>query len=305
LTTANLGLDPTPGTGTGITEAFNTLNQHDHNGDGKGEPVDAAYVKNTPAGIITEINQQGVNNQLASRILATTKGLKTELEIYYFGSDDVRIKPGVIDISGTIIEKTSETLLSGETSLTGWNYVTINAAGTVQLRTATGTSAQRPTNSYFQYSGYDRTNRGYYYAVGERIIGAIYRVNATTWYIINCGENGAESGVNSNGRWMRDNIGNQTCIFEIAPLTLSSSASGGFYYASTRWTYPVPYIEKPAVSPSAIDSISGVYMAMLSNISASSFEYTQNHVDVGVVGTTASVNVGISTMAFGRYTDFT
>jgi hypothetical protein len=68
LTTANLGLDPTPGTGTGITAAFNTLNQHDHSGEKKGEPVNAAYILNTPAGIITADKQQGVNDQLAGYI---------------------------------------------------------------------------------------------------------------------------------------------------------------------------------------------------------------------------------------------
>jgi hypothetical protein len=116
LTTANLGLDPTPGTGTGITQAFNILNQHNHNGDGKGEPVGAAYVTNTPAGIITADKQQGVNDQLAGFIasLQTSVG---QLE-----------EGGWVPFSGTLtrVSNTQFTITGDQTGINSFgDYIRI------------------------------------------------------------------------------------------------------------------------------------------------------------------------------------
>jgi hypothetical protein len=51
-------------TSSGPEESINIIKDHDHNGTNKGNPVNAAYVTNTPAGNITALNQQDVNNQL-------------------------------------------------------------------------------------------------------------------------------------------------------------------------------------------------------------------------------------------------
>jgi hypothetical protein len=60
----NLGLDPTPATGTDPDEATNRINFHDHSGVGKGEPIDSQYVINTPAGDITATSTQTAIAQL-------------------------------------------------------------------------------------------------------------------------------------------------------------------------------------------------------------------------------------------------
>jgi len=72
-----------------------------------------------------------------------------------------------------------------------WAYVTVDYLGTLQLRAATGALTARPTDNLFQLAGggvgYDDIDRfGYYYADGERVVGAIGRVSATVFlYIVN------------------------------------------------------------------------------------------------------------------------
>jgi hypothetical protein len=239
--------------------------------------------------------------------LGLLTGLKKGLMVYYYGPDDLRITRGTVhikDATDHYVSKETETELTGESSNTGWEFITINGAGDFNVRAATGTAAQRPTDACFQFVNFDRDKRGYYYNVNERIIAARRRVSASSWYIINCGEGGAETGNNSNGKWVRDSMGNQICSYDTELLTLSSSASAGFYYASTRWVYPAPFLEKPVVIPTAIDNLAGLYASSLGNISASSFEYTNIHVDVEIYGTTASVNAAAAVFAQGKYTDF-
>lgn len=60
----NLGLDPTPATGTDPNEATNRINFHDHSDIGKGEPIDSQHIINTPAGNITATNTQAAINEL-------------------------------------------------------------------------------------------------------------------------------------------------------------------------------------------------------------------------------------------------
>jgi hypothetical protein len=60
----NLGLDPTPATGTDPVEAMNRINFHDHSGVGKGEPISAENIVTAPAGDLTSVNQAGVNAEL-------------------------------------------------------------------------------------------------------------------------------------------------------------------------------------------------------------------------------------------------
>jgi hypothetical protein len=60
----NLGLDPTPVTGTDPVEAMNRINFHNHSGVGKGEPISAENIVTAPAGDLTSVNQAGVNAEL-------------------------------------------------------------------------------------------------------------------------------------------------------------------------------------------------------------------------------------------------
>jgi hypothetical protein len=143
------------------------------------------------------------------------KGKKVGLEIYYAGSDDIRIRKGIICVNdGTshLIEFTSETSLTGESGFAAeWKFITIDDIGAIQLRSATGANTGRPTNSYYQLSGYDYDKKGYYYDADERIIGALWRVNATTYYIINNFEGIMESGVNVEGYWSIGINGELSC----------------------------------------------------------------------------------------------
>ena len=133
-------------------------------------------------------------------------GAKVGMEIYLAGSDDLRITAGFLHVNNGrdhYLQTDTETLLTGESALAGWKYVTVNNTGAVNIRNATGNADQRPTDSYFQWSGYIHDKGGYYYNASERIIGAIYRVSSSSWYIINCGEDGQETGENLIGSWER------------------------------------------------------------------------------------------------------
>ena len=187
-------------------------------------------------------------------------GRKIGLSIYYAGSDDIRVRQGfthVDDGRQNWIQKAAESVLSGESTMVGWKYITINNAGTIQVRTATGTNAQRPTDAYFQWTGYDHIKQGYYYAANERIIGAVYRVSSSSWYIINCGENGAETGEDSIGSWER--VGNvQTVRGFVTAETSCAQAEGSFYVTpilmSSFWPAKLRDGEIPQVSYTATSS---------------------------------------------------
>lgn len=234
-------------------------------------------------------------------------GQKIGLEIYYNGTDDLRVRKGSIHVSdgsGYTFKFNSDTQLTGLSALTGWNYVTVNTTGAIQLRQATGTIEDRPLDKCFQVYGYDHNNQGYYYSVGERIIGAIYRIDANTWYCINCGEGTAETGENQNGEWVRDKDGWQTCNYELAPMTTSVKTSGGFYYASNRWKYPVKFAKKPVATPIVVDAVSGLFTASIGyDLSAYSTKNTVDHVDIEIFGTVAEEAVSSVATARGAYKD--
>ena len=158
-------------------------------------------------------------------------GAKVGMEIYYAGSDDLRITAGFLHVNNGrdhYLQTDTETLLTGESVLAGWKYVTINNSGAVNIRNATGNANERPTDSYFQWAGYVHDKGGYYYNASERIIGAVYRVSATVWYIINCGEDGAETGENLIGSWER--VGNvQTVRGFVTAETTCAQAEGSFF----------------------------------------------------------------------------
>jgi hypothetical protein len=158
-------------------------------------------------------------------------GAKVGMEIYLAGSDDLRITAGFLHVNNGrdhYLQTDTETLLTGESALAGWKYITINNSGAVNIRNATGNANERPTDSYFQWSGYIHDKAGYYYNASERIIGAVYRVNSTSWRIINCGEGGSETGENSIGAWER--VGNvQTARGRLNVTCAIDQATGSIY----------------------------------------------------------------------------
>lgn len=162
-------------------------------------------------------------------------GAKVGMEIYLAGSDDLRITPGFLHVNNGrdhYLQTDTETLLTGESGWAGWKYVTINHAG-VNVRNATGDANERPTDSFFQWSGYIHDKAGYYYNANERIIGAAYRVSATEWYIINCGEGGDETGENSLGRWER-NGDMQTVSGSKSAVCAIDTAAGAVYISPSQ-----------------------------------------------------------------------
>ena len=173
-------------------------------------------------------------------------GAKVGMEIYLAGSDDLRITAGFLHVNNGrdhYLQTDTETSLTGESALAGWKYITINNAGAANIRNATGNANERPTDSYFQWAGYIHDKAGYYYNASERIIGAVYRVNSTSWRIINCGENGNEAGENANGTWERSGE-SQTCKIEVsyANVTIANGAN----YSSPNFNHPVAFAKQPA-----------------------------------------------------------
>jgi hypothetical protein len=79
-----------------------------------------------------------------------------------------------------------------------WAFVTVNYLGVLQLRAAAGALTARPTDNLFQLTGggvgYDDIDRfGYYYADGERVVGVVGKVSASSFvYIINSTETDEE-----------------------------------------------------------------------------------------------------------------
>jgi hypothetical protein len=177
----------------------------------------------------TKDGQELYKLQKQTAMIKLLIGRKVGFDIYYYGADDVRITAGLIHVNNGgdhCIEKNEETKI--DTAITGWHYVTVNNLGNIAMRAATGTSSQRPTDVCFQWSGYNHSKHGYYFSKAERIIGAVYRVSATSWYIISCGEGGNETGNNSLGSWER--VGNvQTARGRLNVTCAIDQATGSIY----------------------------------------------------------------------------
>ena len=200
-------------------------------------------------------------------------GAKAGMEIYLAGSDDLRITAGFLHVNNGrdhYLQTDTETSLTGESALAGWKYITINNAGAVNIRNATGNANERPTDSYFQWSGYIHDKGGYYYNASERIIGAVYRVSATSWYIINCGENGNETGENSNGSWKRTG-GNQQCsVTYSASVTITNSAN----HTTADQTLPIGFTSTPRSAVNLTASPSSACFQVASSVTTTTISIT-------------------------------
>jgi hypothetical protein len=237
------------------------------------------------------ISWSGVNNQHTMR--------KQALAVWYSG------KPYLVEVP--------ETTLSGSyanyPAIGSWAYVTVTYQGVVQLRPATGAATVRPSDNFYQLTGgsvgYDDIGRyGYYYADGERIVGAFHRVGNPTFYYITNGPESAEDGENANGSWYRDPWGGQTCRVTIsADRTTAANINVGTYgwsgftlAANAAWTYPVPFlVSQPSVSSSGgVASLTGFGFTPISSVGLSSCAY-QMFGASSVAGNAAGI------IAVGRY----
>jgi hypothetical protein len=176
-------------------------------------------------------------------------GFKQGHDIYYAGSDDIRIRPGLCDVYGTRYYRSAEYSFTGESGWSAaWQFVTLQADGTITLRSATGAITARPSDAVFQYSGFDAANNCYTYATGERIIGAIWRAGATNWRIINMGTGIEEQGNNDRGHWRIHSAGR----FELEQwgndvANCAATTAFGVLYRSTSIAvnWPVPFAQIP------------------------------------------------------------
>ncbi len=91
-------------------------------------------------------------------------------------------------------QTTITSAMPGYPAAGAWAYVTVDYRGIVRLRAATGAGTVRPTDNFFKFSGggvgyQDIDRNGYYYSDGERIVGVIHKITATSFlYIVNGAE---------------------------------------------------------------------------------------------------------------------
>jgi hypothetical protein len=232
----------------------------------KTNEVDSAKVE-------TDVFDSSVSG-ITTAATASTKGYKRGLDIVYVSSDLLKVKPGACEINGDIVELTSDTsipsTMANFPAAGSWAYVTLEKSKTIRLFPATGAATVRPSDNCFQLTGggigYDDLKKFHYYYDPLRvIIGAIHKVNATTWYIINCWAFDNESGRNGNGKYIKNANGVMMCyvgtIYTAATVGNVNVGTYGwsFYYAVAApvWTFPVPFLAGyiPAVSGMSLGSL--------------------------------------------------
>jgi hypothetical protein len=186
-------------------------------------------------------------------VAGSSKGFKRDLNIFYVSSDLLKIVPGVIEINGDIIDISSEisipSSMANFPAAGAWAYVTMKKDKTAELFPAAGAANVRPSDNCYQLSGggvgYSDIKKCHYmYDPLRVIVGAIHKVNATTWYIINNGSGLSEKGANSLGKWERtENRGQkiQTGGTSAAPV------------ASVN--FPVQFADTPQYSLSAFGTV--------------------------------------------------
>lgn len=191
-----------------------------------------------------------------NHLLPISAGHKQGLEIFYAGADDIRVHPGVVhvydssDTSHHFVYKDAETALSGESSITTWVAILIDKNGNITQETMTGASSEPPTNAYFQWANFNHSAQGYYESAGKRVIGAIWRVDDTTWYIINMGKGREETGENSNGHWRVESSGLQVCWAQDSESGVdinNVSTTGGYFADLSSVTFPKGFDSAPIV----------------------------------------------------------
>jgi hypothetical protein len=177
------------------------------------------------------------------------KGMKYGLDVSYVSADVLTIIPGAVEVNGELVE--CPDALAITSSMTNfpaagsWAFITMEKGGTHRLFPATGAGTVRPSDACFQWTGggvgfLDLGKQHYMYDADRVIIGAIHKVNATTWYIINLGDGSDEEGQNSLGYW---SYKNRTCsqrILRTYGSTAVVAAEGALYRSSAITGPPFP-----------------------------------------------------------------
>ena len=129
------------------------------------------------------------------------------------------------------ISKT-RTLISSSTpnfpSAGEWKFVCLDINGNITLENATGTAAQRPTDDCYSKTaavvGYDAAGKhGYYFSDSKRIIGAVHKVSATSWYIINNLNGLNEIGNDFYGKYVQYSNGEREYMGDFISRSIASS----------------------------------------------------------------------------------
>jgi hypothetical protein len=188
-------------------------------------------------------------NTRANFYEALMLGKKQGCDIYKAGSDDIRVRPGWYHFSdgmaNYIATLSTETLLDESEMGTNaeWNYIMGDKNGNISLVAGTGAVTVRPSDNFYGWAeygsaGFNHLRQGYYNLAGTlRILGAIWRVDADNFYIINQGNGSDEIGENSRGSWER--IGNKQ---ECRHYVTNASWSGSTNRIQYTWTFPVVFI---------------------------------------------------------------
>lgn len=180
-------------------------------------------------------------------------GRKDGLDIYYVGSQSLKIRVGATHINNGYrdywVRKKTETAITNATDnwpTTGaWAYVLMDYLGNITLAAATGADTVRPSDNFFAWgelagTGFDHLRQGYY-SGNLKCIAAFHKVSNTSYYFINLLNGSDEIGENSNGRWTRK--GNwQTADINVSQIGAGSSALEGSYGVGTSKDCPASFL---------------------------------------------------------------
>ena len=159
---------------------------------------------------------------------AALRGWKSGLMIETVDVTNIRIKPGSVHLKreneDLIIVKEDATTLTTNTAPM-WKLITINSTGLIQWHDGDA-SLLRPSSPFFT-SGDDLL--GYYYADGERIIGAITPTGTSQFHIINLGCHLDETGENQYGSWRRYTDGRLEVWGSLKITSITWTATGSLY----------------------------------------------------------------------------
>lgn len=154
------------------------------------------------------------------------RGWKSGLAIEFVDSLNVKITPGSIHIkngdSESVITKSDESIVPIGSGA-AWTILTINSAGVIQ--SYVDVIGLRPTASCFN-NGDELL--GYYFAEGERVIGAAARTSDPS-SIINLGCHLEETGRNDTGYWQRYTNGRLVVWGSLKITSITWTANGSLY----------------------------------------------------------------------------
>lgn len=155
-------------------------------------------------------------------------GWKSGLTIEFVDSVNIKITPGTIHIkngnSETIVAKSTETILPVESGL-DWTIFTIDSAGVIH--SYMDVPGLRPAAACLN-SG-DKL-LGYYYADGERVVGAATPLHGK-YAVINLGCYLEEVGCNQYGHWERHTDGRLVTYGRVVAPELSWTTLDSLYYS--------------------------------------------------------------------------